>query len=339
MSTNLRPVLARYDPSCQPTASESLGGAGGLSGSRFWRLTTPRGSLCLRRFAPGLVDPTQLNFIRDVLQHASRQAMTLPALPIPIAARDGRPFVPDEASYWDLTPWLLGKPVEAEQATPRRLGAAMQALARFHRAAELFPRPPSMAAAGHSGAVKHRLSRLRQLAAGQMHKIAAAAAREGAAAGFWTDAASQLEYWFRRHAGVIERQLIELSLLSVPLQPCIGDVWRENVLFDESDNVLALLDFASLRWDSVATDVARLLGSFLARKPDGWDAGLAAYEAIRPLAEKQRQLAILVDRASILLSGWNWLEWLFVDRRKFESRQQVEARMRHFLSRLPMVFE
>ncbi len=120
---------------------------------------------------------------------------------------------------------------------------------------------------------------------------------------------------------------------------CVGDIWRDNVLFDRFGNVQSVIDLMPhLQPDSVATDVARLLGSLIAGNPKWWAEGLVAYELVRPLTPAERQLAIQLDRANVLLSAWNWLEWLFVERRVFRDLARVEGRVRHFLTRLPEVF-
>jgi homoserine kinase type II len=103
----------------------------------------------------------------------------------------------------------------------------------------------------------------------------------------------------------------------VPLQPCIRDIHAGHVLFTR-DQVTGLIDFDAMRVDSVATDLARLLGSYCGDDFELWDAGLAAYDEIRPLSKDERQLVVHYDRFAILLTGLQWLDWMLLEDKQFE---------------------
>jgi homoserine kinase type II len=119
----------------------------------------------------------------------------------------------------------------------------------------------------------------------------------------------------------------------VPLTPCIRDIWHDHVLF-EGNVVTALIDFGALRPENVAADVSRLLGSLVADDEAGWTAGLAAYEELRPLSPIERQLVTAFDASSVLLSGLNWLQWVFLDGRQFNSHATILDRVDANLARL-----
>jgi Ser/Thr protein kinase RdoA (MazF antagonist) len=121
--------------------------------------------------------------------------------------------------------------------------------------------------------------------------------------------------------------------LSVPIQPAIRDIWRDHVLFLGND-VSGLVDFGALRPESVAADVARLLGSLVGDEAAGWQTGLTAYEAVRPLSSIERRLMTAFDQSGVLLSGLQWLSWVYLDGRIFEDRAAVEARLDELLARL-----
>jgi homoserine kinase type II len=119
----------------------------------------------------------------------------------------------------------------------------------------------------------------------------------------------------------------------VVLQPCLRDIWSDHVLF-VGDRVSGLVDFGALRPESVAGDVARLLGSLAGDDPVLWPAGLVAYEAVRPLSPVERSLVAAFDRSAVVLSGLNWLDWIYRDARDFEEPGAVLVRIEDNLKRL-----
>src|SRR5262245_43092968 len=127
-----RAVIAHYPAACQPTRTESLGGAGGFSGAEFWRLTTPRGLLCLRRWPREHPSAQRLAEIHAVLDHVGQRGLDF--VPRPLATSAGGTFVLCEGRLWELAPWLPGAADYHNAATASRLKSAMEALARFHQA-------------------------------------------------------------------------------------------------------------------------------------------------------------------------------------------------------------
>ena len=121
--------------------------------------------------------------------------------------------------------------------------------------------------------------------------------------------------------------------LRVALQPCIRDIWHDHVLF-RGETVSGLVDFGSLRPDNVATDIARLLGSLVGDDPHGWELGLAAYGSVRRVSEDERLLVEAFDRTTVLMGGLEWLQWIYVERKTFDDRTAVVARLDQTLARL-----
>ena len=66
-----------YPTDCQPSHIEPLGSAGGMSGAQFWRITAPRGTLCLRRWPIEHPSPERLQFIHAVLRHAAASGIAI----------------------------------------------------------------------------------------------------------------------------------------------------------------------------------------------------------------------------------------------------------------------
>jgi homoserine kinase type II len=142
--------------------------------------------------------------------------------------------------------------------------------------------------------------------------------------------------FFVAMAESVQAELAEACKLEVAIQPCIRDVWHDHVLF-EGQEVSGLVDFGAMRPESVAGDVARLLGSLVGDRPDGWSSGIAAYELIRRLDASELRLVRTFDRSTMLMSGLEWLQWIYIDGRLFENRPAVLARIDDILARLASV--
>src|SRR3954447_6586549 len=130
-------VVRNYPADCQPTLTEPLGFAGGMSGAQFWRMQSPRGTLVLRRWPAEHPTPDRLRFIHEVLFHAARNGIEFLALPIHTSA--GNSWVHDGCHLWELAPWMPGVADYESLPTKEKLCAAMAALARFHVAVAEFP--------------------------------------------------------------------------------------------------------------------------------------------------------------------------------------------------------
>jgi len=88
------------------------------------------------------------------------------------------------------------------------------------------------------------------------------------------------------------------------------------VLFS-GDDVTGLIDPNASRSECVAADLARLLGSLIGDDRSAWDAGLASYQAARPLTLNELALVELYDQSAVLLSGMTWLDWHCLQGREF----------------------
>jgi homoserine kinase type II len=134
-------------------------------------------------------------------------------------------------------------------------------------------------------------------------------------------------------AGSVLSILSRASRAAVPLQVCIGDIWHDHVLY-VGDRISGFVDFGSMRTDNVAADLARLLGSLAQDNPHMWQVGLEAYESIRPLGSSERPLVEAFDRSTVLMSGLNWIDWIFRQRRTFEAADAIPGRLDDIVSRL-----
>jgi homoserine kinase type II len=326
-SNAYRRVVAAYPDDCQPLEVRYLASAGGFSGAEFWRLGTRRGSLCLRRWPREHPGPQGLQFIQAVLWHVVQEGFR--KLPLPLETSTHAGYVCEAGTLWELTPWQPGRADYHESPSRAKLAAAVTALAEFHRAASSFPLPDSGPATARG--IVERLNRLRSWTTARRDEVRTALGTID-----WPGLAGRSRSLLELYPLAVEkvkRTLAEATRVEAPRQACIRDIWHDHVLF-EGDQVSALIDFGAVRPDTVATDVARLLGSLAGDDSAAWHFALAAYERVRPLSPSEALLVTAFDRANVLLSGMSWLDWIYVQRRTFTDCQAIESRIDENLARL-----
>lgn len=323
-----RKILEFYPAECRPTHVEPLGAAGGLSGAQFWRFVAPRGTLLLRCWPIERPSPERLTLIHAVLRHAAAKGLSI--LPVPISTTHGDSFVNHAGRLWELAPWLPGVADYGRAPRREKLGAALRALAQFHVAVADYLLPPHATGIRRSPAVTHRLARLRELQRGSWETLSRAIRPAK-----WPEITALAREFVALLPDTVPSALDKLAPLAdekLPLQMCIRDVWHDHVLFS-GDAVTGIVDFGAVDVDTPATDVARLLGSLVGDDAAGWMEGLQAYEQQRPLLPAERQAVSALDAAGTILAGCNWIQWVFIDGRKFENRGQVVARLERLRAR------
>ncbi|MCA9120663.1 MAG: phosphotransferase [Planctomycetaceae bacterium] len=316
-------VLSHF-PNVTARTINPLGGAGGFSGARFWKIQSEDEQLCLRRWPQEHPSRTQLQAIHDVLLRAVEQGFL--QLPLPVRSRDGSTIVYLAGHFWELARWLPGVADFHANPTSERLDAAMQTLARFHLSTRPANSPPSPAPG-----ILSRGDHLRRLLA-----LDASDWSRDLTALNWPEfqqRATSILHFFDKHAQGIQMLLSTASKLRVRLQPCIRDIWHDHVLF-EANQVSGFVDFGAMRVDHVGCDIARLLGSLIGDTRDRWKRGLEAYQSVLPLSPDEMTLVDAFDRSTVLLSGMNWLHWVAVECRQFEDGQRVLNRLDEILLRL-----
>jgi homoserine kinase type II len=327
--TEIHPLLSRYPADCQPSHIEPLGSAGGMSGAQFWRLTAPKGFLALRRWPVEHPSPERLQFIHALLTHAIRGGVS--CLPLPIANRNGQTFAEHAGHLWELAPWLSGTADYERSPSTEKLRAALRALARFHVATADFPQ--RLSNKSEPAPIRH-LSRLRQLEHGGIDQLMNAI-RDTT----WPELAPLARRFVAALPCVVPRAIAQLEPLpaaSLPLQPCVRDIWHDHVLYTGNE-VTGLIDFGAVDIDTPATDIARLLGSLAGDDATDWQAGLAAYSAIRPLTHQETLAVFALDASGTILAGCNWIRWLHTERRQFENPGHIVARFRAIVARIEFV--
>lgn len=323
-------LLQAYAAEYHPTDVESLEGAGGFSGAQFWKLQTAAGPLCLRCWPADHPDPSRLTFIHRVLQQvAAARAVTVP---VPIRSLAGTTFVEFADRLWQLEPWLPGRADFEQRPNSSRLTAAMQTLAQFHAAAENFS--SDHPTTGPSPGITARLKKVDAWSDERINQLLQAI-QTGKRAELLPvlQHVRNLITMYRAAAPDVRRALGALAQRDIPLQPCIRDIHDGHVLF-QGDEVTGLIDFGSLDVDNPTCDVARLLGSLVGDDVTRRQGALIAYEELRPITLNDRMMVRVWDRSTTLLSGMNWLEWIFLDRREFEDYEAISKRLGRICERL-----
>lgn len=314
-------VLIGYPSDCQPTSVESLRNAGGFSGAMLWKLQTARGELCLRRWPPQHPDAARLRWIHWVLHRANSKGCDF--VPLPINTLEGDTFVARNG-LWELTPWMPGTAALATNCSADRLAIAMLALAQFHVAvAELGP------GSGPSPGIRRRAETARQMVSHQLEQWQRDIGQHQGQP-FYVECTEIL-----RLAAPLVRKLsatlAPIEPMEFVLQPCLRDIWYEHILFVD-DRVTGIVDFGAMQDDTVACDLARLLGSLVELARAEWPGALAAYESVRPLAETERVAINAFHRSGKALSGLNWVRWLMFDGKSFENEAGVRRRLRDIIA-------
>lgn len=338
-SATVGAILDRYAPRILPTRVEPLPGPAGFSGAAIWRVTTSHGQFALRRWPnPGMPRERVLG-LHQLLQHHARHAVPFVAVPLPTA--DGTTLPRALNSDWQLEPWMPGVADYRARPSLPRLRAAMAALARWHLVAARFcPAPTALPWFGSSRdvppTIAERLSLLQRADETLIRRVESLVrtTREP----FACDLIRRILNLFQRGRQRVHDELLQVREIPVPLQPCLRDVWHDHVLFS-GDEVTGLIDPSACRTDSVACDLSRLVGSLVGDDSRGWSMALADYERHRPLSTAERSLVAIFHRSGVLLSGWTWLDWLYIEGRRFPDSQAVLRRLIEIRERMEFLVE
>ncbi len=304
-----------------------LGNAGGFSGARLWRWQTAEGDWCLRRWPAGS-SRDRLRWIHQVVARASE---TVDCLAVPLSRRCGDRVYEHCGHLWEVSRWLPGQADFEQRPSFRRLTAAMARLAAFHQS--VANDGGSADSFGFSPGLMERRKRLHGWLQVDWNRWESAC-RTGAQQvplpeQWWTTILEAARSLVPLAADAIS----EAPSASLPMQPCLRDIWHDHVLFI-GDQVTGIVDYDAIQVESVAGDIARLLGSMVGEDEQAWQVGLEAYQQQRPLSSAERLGITAFDWGNVVLSGLQWLAWLYADGRRFDDWQAVERRVRHCAERL-----
>ncbi len=316
-------VLAHYPCLAPHAPPQPLGNHGGFSGARLWRVEAVGGPICLRAW-PKEVDATRVTFLHQLLEHARHAA--LPFVPRLYRSFEQLTMVSHGGRLWEAADWLPGSADYRTRPTPCRLSAACTALAQLHCAWA-----PIARSEGVPPCVRRRRAVVHEW---ETSVCSGWRALEGAARDDPVrPVAERAWHLLPPHIARVEGQLHQWSESTLPLQPCHGDPWHDNLLFAD-EQLTGLVDYSAARVDHPAVDVARMLGSLAGGDAVGWEAGLASYRAAWSFSRDDEALARALDRTGPAVAAANWLLRLYRDQRGFADRTAVARRLEDVLQRL-----
>jgi Phosphotransferase enzyme family len=337
-----RNVLARYWGEIAVRSVFFRGIRGGFSGSRVFEVKDEfETSFFLKQWPSVGPDRERLRSIHRLIEHLHRLKKShpdlhLPSVAYPIRNQLGNAITSQAGRLWDLSPKVPGTSRGPGEVTSEQVSQAMQSIAKTHLAMSFFSSqlradfPNSGSLAPSPGLLKRR-QKATAIIANAISLKAAITSFTGL-----QDLKSKCELLFDRALPEVGELVREngWEQARLPIQLCLSDLWFAHVLFDESQ-VTGIIDFGSIREDCVATDLARLLGSWFAPANTEHSLALDAYSAIRPLSEAERLSFHWFDRTSRLLSAFQWIEWLVIEKREFDDWEAVSQRLDFVLARLP----
>jgi len=287
--------------------------SGGFSGASVFRVEAQADVYCLRRWPAGeAID--RLSSLHRVVRHVAMSGVE--QVPVPEAADDGRTLVVVDQMLWQIERWMPGHADFHQQPSAARLRSAINVLARWHRVtAEYMPaewerRWIATPTKAPSPTIRERCESLRFLA-DNLRTVEEGVTRECDEA--FRDSATRIAVRFSRVHRRVKGELAGLLETSVPLLPCLRDVWHDHLLFT-GDALTGLIDFGAIRTDTVACDLSRVLGSLFGASQEQWPVAFEAYESIRSLSLSERALIGPLHRSGILLSGMTWLKRRYLQR-------------------------
>ena len=296
-----------------------LGNHGGFSGARLWSLD---GQHCLRVWPPDDPVPERLDWIHQLISKAAESKLAF--VPRLLRTRSGASWIDQAGRRWEITTWMPGRADFRAQPTDVRLQSACVALAQLHEAwKDQHPET------GLCPAVRRRLQRFHEWSG----RLASGWRRSAALDEPFRSLVGRALEQIRHHLPAVPEELRPWIDSPLPLQPCLCDVWHDNLLFS-GDTLTGLVDYGSVKIDHVAVDLARLLGSLIDDDAAKWEIGLRAYRGVRPLNTSEEGLARALDRTGVVIAATNWLSWLCVDRKQFDDLQPAFQRFATLVGRM-----
>lgn len=310
---------------------------GGFGGCPPWIVRDPLGGRhVLKAFPPG-TNRERAEWVHRLVAHV--RAAGVAELPPHRPLAGGGTLAADaDGRLWELAAFVAGGSVE--RPSPAQVAAGMRLLARFHAAAATMPgsppdRGPSRAIADRAAGAARMLE---QPWRGLVDRPCIAAGDEATVARErLTDA---LRAFQAATAGAALEWLAGLPPVPLARQVVLRDSWHAHVLFDgdRSPRIAGLVDPHAAGIDTPATDLSRLLGSWLpadADDPRWWGAAIAAYEEVRPLAAMERRLIPILAASGVVLGLDNWFRWILCEGRRFGGGEAVGRRLDRLVEALP----
>lgn len=300
-----------------------LGGNGGFSGAQLWKLGTAEGNYCLRRWPLSHPNRERLEWINLVLVHTA--GMGCEFIPAPLETKSGQRFISAGGFFWEVTKWMEGIACFKEDPNEARLTQVAESLAKFHLA---------------SAQVNLGFEKSRNL--NTRYDAMVASASLIAEIGQCSEAGLP-DYIYRLRALVVGLGVSHIKRITAnleplrgvvfPVQPVVRDIWHDHLIFCGNE-LSGLVDFGAMQMDNVACDLSRALGSIVPEERSRWECAIEAYSQFRPLTHQEIDLIYVLDQPSAFLGALNWLKWILIEQRAFESEANVKLRIMDLTSRL-----
>jgi Ser/Thr protein kinase RdoA (MazF antagonist) len=316
-------LLNRYQVRLQPvSALESLGGGGGYSGARLWRFRAKHGQLVLRAWPAHGPGRAQLEEVHRWLFATA----DLGFVPVPFRDREGRSLQDWQGSLWEVTPWLAGV---ADLSCPpefEHLRLAFNGLAAFHE--RLLGEQVNDSSPG----LRNRRDTLSALVRGGFDTLESAMQRALPHSPEEADGYTWLALARRLGPKLLE-PLEQAAARIMRVQPCLRDARPEHFLFD-GDHLSGLVDYGAMGVDSVAADLARLLGEWSGGDSTARREALDSYERVRQIDPAEAGLIPVFESATALLIGERWVRWKYIEGRRFDDPNAVAKGLLRSLGQL-----
>ena len=310
--------------------------AGGLSGSLVWRVRLADDTQwALRRWPTGTTR-ARIEEVHRVVQAARSEHF--PLAPSVRRVGDGRSWQACDGFVWDCHQWIdgeafAGELVDGSANWQRVCPQGAVASARFSAAVASSQQLGGLAAGGSPGASKTVAARVTKVSElDDCFRAYGARLLEAAQRHAWSrqderlvTATSSWLYCWPACIGQLKQWLSRVSEQQWPLVWILGDHHVGNLLFRHGE-LVGIVDYDAVRYDSPACDLARLFGSY--QLVSGvvsdsvltgsiWEPMVAAYRAIRPLKGQEEELAGGLVRWSPVITLGNWIQWVLVEERSF----------------------
>lgn len=286
----------------------------GFSGATVWKVTCRDQSYALKRWPVGHPVHLDLSSIHQLIIQLRLDSLS--AIPEVCQTTKNESVLSVAGTLWDACSWQRGQP--DSQPDNSRLKSAMELLARVH----VLWRTGNERRSAICPAVLLQHRRLYDWTTMEIEQVK----QQATHVHLFCEAVNL----FKKHRSQALQRLASWLHRKVPLQPCLGDVWCEHILF-EGNQVTGLIDFGGVRYDHPAQDLARLIGSYTQGDAVRRLAALSYYS---PLTPELEQLTVLLDEAGAIVGVGNWLRWMVLEKRIFADQSRAIKRLQLLVNRL-----
>lgn len=307
-------ILQHFDfPVDQPSLEAWTGQ--GYSGSQIWKVIphpTADSHYCLRGFPAGRQNLEKITW-RGL---ALRQAEALPFLQQPVPTRRGLLAHPDDhGRLWQLEPWARGDNDFLDAPSQQKVDSAVDALAALH---QIWSNPKYLDSLQITrqtqpvGLAKrwHFAQQCYPLDGESWQTMSQNAQQYGP---HWNSLFQQIRSVALNSLSSLTQELQAISSQTVPAAIVLGDPWSDHLFFQDQQ-LTGIIDYDTMRVDSVAADISRLFCSLLGQDLQAQQVALDRYLKQRTLSDIERQIWRLTNRSSQILGPILWMRWLFLER-------------------------